>query len=100
MKIVQCEFLFEGSQIYVDLIFGQFAFGSDTVEHILPKNGHGILCEDDIITVMNEAININSVNQHHPVSIKYFAVKFHFEYIKYDHISITNQMVDKEREIR
>ena len=29
------------------------------------KNGHEILCTDDIITAMNVAVNLDSVNPHH-----------------------------------
>ena len=31
------------------------------------QNGHEILCTDDTITAMNEAVNIDSVNKHHQI---------------------------------
>ena len=49
-----------------------------------------ILCKDEIIHVKNEAINIDTVNHHHRLSIKYFRIEFYTEYFKYDHVSESN----------
>ena len=35
-----------------------------------------VVCKDDIITAMNEATNIDVVNQYHQISIKYFRIEF------------------------
>ena len=38
---------------------------------------------------MNEAVNPDSVNQHHQISIKYFPIEFNIDGInKYDYVSI------------
>ena len=54
-----------------------------------------ILCTDDIITAMNEAVNLHSVNQHHQILVKYFPIEFNIDginkdiqHIKYDYVSI------------
>ena len=67
---------------------------SNAVETYCTKNGQGILCTDDIITAINEAINIDSVNQHHQILIKYFIIEFNInginkdiQYITYDYVS-------------
>ena len=46
---------------------------------------------------MNEAINIHSVNQHHKISIEYFPIEFHIEYI-YDCINKQLDGMNAERE--
>ena len=54
------------------LVFGQFAFVSDMVETYCTRNGHGIQCTDDIITVMNFSIDIDRVNQQPRILIHIF----------------------------
>ena len=53
---------------------GQFSFVSNAAETYCTENAHGILCTDDIVTAMNEAINIDSVNQHYRTSVRYFPI--------------------------
>ena len=49
--------------------FGQFYFVSNVVETYCTENAHGITCTDGIVTAMNEAINTDSVDQHHQTFI-------------------------------
>ena len=49
---------------------------------VCTKNGHQILCTDDMITAMNGAVNIDSVNQHDQISIKYFLIEFNYVYYR------------------
>ena len=44
-------------------IKGKILFVSNAVETCYTENGHEILCTDDIITVMIEAINVDNINQ-------------------------------------
>ena len=50
-------------QLCVHWTFVQFAFVNNTVEIYCTKNGHEILCTDDVIAAMNKALNLYSVNQ-------------------------------------
>ena len=74
-------------QLCVHLMLVQFI--SNAVEIYCTKNRQEILCTDDVITAMNEAVNLDNVNQHHQISIKYFPIEFNIDEInKYDYVSI------------
>ena len=82
--------------VCVHWIFGQFAFVGNAVETYCTKMNTGILYTNDISTVINEAINMDNVNQHYQISIKYFSIQFDInginkdiEYIKYDYVNKT-----------